>query len=215
MEITQYIGIGGAVTYLLSYILLQLGKVDGNGNVYAFLNMLAAAFVMISLTTHFNIGSLIIQISFISLSIYAILRSFLGRRAIKLSPIETELVSLMFPNLPPRRALPLIRKGTWKNTVDDVLATEGKPLDTISIIIFGEAEVSKAGQTVARIGGGQMVGEVTWENDAPATADVVIKGPAHYFTISRKTMRAFLKKNTDVAASFELGLRNQLKRKLA
>jgi hypothetical protein len=102
MDITQYIGIAGAVTYLLSYSLLQLGKIDGNGNFYAFLNMLAVLFVMISLTTRFNIGSMIIQVSFISLSVYAIFRSFWMRRDIKLAPLERQLATLLFPDLPPR-----------------------------------------------------------------------------------------------------------------
>lgn len=117
MEITQYIGIAGAVTYLLSYFLLQLGKIDGNGNFYAALNMLAAIFVTISLTTHFNIGSLIIQVSFISLSLYAIFRSFWMRRHIQLAPLEQELAGLLFPDLPPRQALPLIRTAAMHQNI--------------------------------------------------------------------------------------------------
>jgi hypothetical protein len=215
MEITQYIGITGAVTYLMSYFLLQLGKVDGNGNVYAFLNMLAAIFVMISLTTHFNIGSAIIQVSFISLSLYAIFRSFWMRRSIKLAPLEQALVDVLFPNLPPRQALPLIRKGSWRNEATIMLAREGQPLDSVSVLMTGEACVTKSGKCVAKLGAGQIVGEVSWRDNSPATADVTVKKQAHYFSISSNHLRKFLAKNTDAAAAFDAGLRNQLVRKLA
>jgi hypothetical protein len=215
MELTQYIGIAGAVTYLISYCLLQLGKIDGNGNFYAFLNMLAAIFVMISLTTHFNIGSLIIQVSFISLSIYAIFRSFWMRREIELAPLERELAGVLFPNLPPRQALPLIRKGAWRNEAQIMLARQGEPLDNVSVLMTGEACVSKSGKCVAKLGAGQIVGEVSWRDSTPATADVTVKNQAHYFSISCQQLRKFLSANTDAASAFEAGLRNQLVRKLA
>lgn len=215
MDITLYIGIAGAVTYLLSYSLLQLGKIDGNGNFYAFLNMLAAVFVIISLTTRFNIISMIIQVSFISLSIYAIFRSFWMRRDIKLAPLERQLATLLFPDLPPRQALPLIRKGSWRNEAKVILAHEGKPLDAISVLITGEACVTKGGKCVAKLGAGQIVGEVSWRDNSPATADVTVNNQAHYFSVSSNQLRRFLSKNADAATAFETGLRNQLVRKLA
>ena len=199
----------------MSYFLLQLGKVDGNGNVYASLNMLAAVLVMISLTTHFNIGSLIIQVSFISLSLYAIFRSFWMRRDIKLAPMESQLASLLFPNLPPRQALPLIRKGSWRNEASIMLARQGEPLDAISVLMTGEACVVKSGKCVAKLGAGQIVGEVSWRDNSPATADVSVNKQAHYFSISNTQLRQFLLKNADAASAFEAGLRNQLVRKLA
>jgi hypothetical protein len=215
MDITQVIGIAGAVTYLLSYSLLQLGKIDGNGNFYAFLNMMAAVFVMISLTTRFNIGSMIIQVSFISLSVYAILRSFWMRRHVKLAPLESQLAAVLFPNLPPRQALPLIRKGSWCNEAKVVLAHEGIPLNAISVLMTGEACVTKGGICVAKLSAGQIVGEVSWRDNSPATAKVTVKKQAHYFSISRKQLRCFLSQNTEAASAFETGLRNQLIRKLA
>ena len=215
MEITQYIGIAGAVTYLLSYFLLQLGKIDGNGNFYAFMNMLAAIFVMVSLTTHFNIGSMIIQISFISLSLYAIFRSFWMRRDIKLAPMEQQLAEVLFPNLPPRQALPIIRKGSWCNEARVMLARQGEPLEAVSVLMTGEACVTKSGKCVARLGAGQIVGEVSWRDNSPATADVAVKKQAHYFSISSRQLRKFLSKNTEAASAFEAGLRNPLVRKPA
>jgi hypothetical protein len=215
MDITQYIGITGAVTYLLSYFLLQLGKVDGNGISYTLLNMIAACLVLISLTTDFNIGSAIIQVSFIALSFYAIGRGYMNRRAIKLAPMEHKLANLLFPDLPARRALPLIRQGSWMNTTAAQLAKEGQPLDAISVLMTGHASVVKSGQRVADLGEGQVVGEITWWERLPANADVTIHGTAHYFSIPIKTVQEFLVKNSDVAIAFETGLRKQLLRKLA
>jgi CRP-like cAMP-binding protein len=215
MEITQVFGIVGAVTYLGSYFLLQLGRIDGNGNYYAFFNMVAAMFVLISLTTHFNIGAMIIQVSFLALSIYAIFRSHWSRRDVALAPTEQQLLDVLFPNLPARRVLPLIRKGKWHNETSGALAIQGQPIRRLSVLLSGEAKVSKSGKPVGSIGAGQIVGEVSWHNNDLATADVSIKEQAHYFSISAVQLRRFLSKNTDAARAFDAGLRNQLVQKLA
>lgn len=73
-QILEIIGIAGFVFYMLSYGLLQLGKISGQGYTYTVLNMLAATFVLISLLHQFNLASVLIQISWIAISIVGLLR---------------------------------------------------------------------------------------------------------------------------------------------
>ena len=49
---------------------------DGNGITYAFCQVIAASFVMISLATAYNLASLIIQASFILIGLYGVIAKY-------------------------------------------------------------------------------------------------------------------------------------------
>ena len=73
-DIYQMIGVLGFVLYMLSYFLLQIGKLDGTGVGYILMNLSAASFVLISLTQNFNLASVLIQISWILISFVGLIR---------------------------------------------------------------------------------------------------------------------------------------------
>jgi hypothetical protein len=214
MDITQIIGVLGAVIYLASYFLLQAGWIKGEGNVYAGMNMLAAACVLFSLSTKFNIGSFLIQISFILLSIFGIIRSFLARRPIVLSDREAQLANILVPDLPARRAQQLIRNGNWKTAAESKIATEGELLDKLIVLLDGAATVKKQGKKVADVTSGQVIGEFSCLDAGPATADVSLSGTAQLYYIQNKKLREVLDQNKDISDAFQMGLRNQLAVKL-
>lgn len=79
MEITaaeayRLVGITGFVAYFLSYLLLQTGRITGEGIHYTVLNLLASSLVLISLMHEFNLASAMIQISWILISIMGLCR---------------------------------------------------------------------------------------------------------------------------------------------
>ena len=73
-NIYQLIGVIGFILYMMSYFLLQIGKLNGSGNGYILMNLSAASFVLISLTQHFNLASALIQISWILISFIGLYR---------------------------------------------------------------------------------------------------------------------------------------------
>lgn len=54
-------GFAGVVLYVLAYLLIALRRVTGNSIWYYTLNLIAAVFVMVSLTAKFNLSSALIQ----------------------------------------------------------------------------------------------------------------------------------------------------------
>lgn len=70
----QLIGIAGFFSYMAGFAALQLGFIDGNGTVYTVSNLLGACLVLISLTTAFNLASLLIQIAWIMIGLYGLWR---------------------------------------------------------------------------------------------------------------------------------------------
>ncbi|WP_415912254.1 CBU_0592 family membrane protein [Neptuniibacter sp. QD37_11] len=68
------IGLIGTALYIISYTLLQLGKLDGNGRAYILYNLGGAICVSISLIHNFNLASLTIQLFWIAISIVGLIK---------------------------------------------------------------------------------------------------------------------------------------------
>jgi len=73
-QVLELTGVAGFVFYMLSYTLLQLGKISGQCYTYTLLNILAASLVLVSLIHQFNLASALIQVSWIAISIVGIIR---------------------------------------------------------------------------------------------------------------------------------------------
>jgi len=79
MSLYEVLGLAGVVFYLGSYAALQLDLINAKGFAYPTLNFLAASFVLLSLLENYNFPSLLIQISWITISLYGISKLALTR----------------------------------------------------------------------------------------------------------------------------------------
>jgi len=77
----EALGILGFTLYVLSYVLLTMGKVSSDNAPYFVMNLCAASLVLIGLTASFNLASAMIQIFWVAVSIFAI-ATRLSRRAV-------------------------------------------------------------------------------------------------------------------------------------
>src|SRR5699024_4733797 len=113
VTIFEFAGYLGAGCYLAAYAALQIGLLRGNGYAYACLNMLAAALVVVSLTQQFNLPSMIVQVSWISVSVIGIVRVFWLTRAIRFGTREAELLNSKLPQLSKIAARRFLDSGNW------------------------------------------------------------------------------------------------------
>jgi len=79
--ISQITGAFGSLVYIGGFLLVQSGRICGNGISYSVSKLLAAICVLSSLITAFNLASFLIQISFIAISCYGIWYRVSGRHA--------------------------------------------------------------------------------------------------------------------------------------
>lgn len=82
MTIYTIVGFVGVFLYLSSYFLLSLKKIDGNGSNYILMNLFGASCVVVSLIEEFNAPSFVIQITWIILSIIALIKIFFTKNEI-------------------------------------------------------------------------------------------------------------------------------------
>ena len=69
MSIIDAIGVLGALLCVLAYFLLQLELTDPRGLSYNVLNLLGAAFLLLSLYFNFNLASFVIEVFWIGASL--------------------------------------------------------------------------------------------------------------------------------------------------
>ncbi len=74
MDIYHAIGTLGMVLVVYAYFLLQSHKVTSHDAKFQYLNLVGAILLIISLCFHFNLGSFLIEVFWIVITIYGILK---------------------------------------------------------------------------------------------------------------------------------------------
>ncbi len=76
----DFVGNIGVGLIVLSYFLLQAGKMDSKKLPYSITNLTGAILLLISLYYNFNLASVVIECFWIAISLYGITRYLLERR---------------------------------------------------------------------------------------------------------------------------------------
>lgn len=75
MDIFQLIGFLGMVFVVVAYFLLQTERQEITSWTYQVLNLIGAILLLISLFVHFNLGSFIIEIFWIIITLYGMYKN--------------------------------------------------------------------------------------------------------------------------------------------
>lgn len=196
---SDVLGLVGVAVYIGSYFGLQAGIIKGQGYLYAALNIVAAGCVLTSLADAFNLSSAIIQITYIGISFFGIVRFYLMTRAIKFTEEEQEFLDVVAPTLPRYKSRQLLDLGVWIDAMPGtVLAEEGKTVSQLSFKLSGNADVTVSDRTVASIDARSLIGEMSFLTGNPASASVHVTEPSRLFAIDIEKLNGFLRKNDDV-----------------
>ena len=86
LEWYDWTGIAGTLMVLAAFYLLQAGRVSGTGLVYQLLNLFGAGGVLVSLWGNFNVSVFVLEVAWMVVSLYGIVRSLRMRMARPPSP---------------------------------------------------------------------------------------------------------------------------------
>lgn len=85
----------------------------------------------------------------------------------------------------------------------EALVSLGAALDELYIVLDGQLRVVTArGQEVARVGAGDMIGEMSFVDDSPASASVLALGPVRVLAVPRTEITARMAADPAFAARF-------------
>ncbi|OPA78199.1 hypothetical protein BFG05_03045 [Campylobacter pinnipediorum subsp. pinnipediorum] len=76
MDIFQIIGFLGMLCVVGAYFLLQIEKIGQKSLAYQFINLAGAILLIISLLVHFNLGSFLIEVFWIFITLYGIYKIY-------------------------------------------------------------------------------------------------------------------------------------------
>lgn len=74
-KLPDLLGIVGVVIILLYYFLLQIGKCPANSLNFSLANFIGSALLLFSLWFNWNLASVVIEISWLFISLYGLIRS--------------------------------------------------------------------------------------------------------------------------------------------
>lgn len=86
LEWYDWTGIAGTLMVLGAFFLLQAGRVSGTGLAYQLLNLFGAGGVLVSLWGKFNVSVFVLELAWMLISAYGIVRSLRMRVARPPSP---------------------------------------------------------------------------------------------------------------------------------
>ena len=79
LEWYDFVGTTGVVVILVTYFLLQTERLSSTDVIYSLLNLIGAALIAISLLFDFNLSAFIIEIAWMAISVYGIIRYARGK----------------------------------------------------------------------------------------------------------------------------------------
>jgi hypothetical protein len=77
------VGLAGVALVLVAYFGLQAGKLRGDGVPFQVMNILGAGCIAVSLVYDFNLSAMVIELSWIAISLYGLVRGIRARAAAK------------------------------------------------------------------------------------------------------------------------------------
>jgi paired small multidrug resistance pump len=76
----DWVGMAGTLMVLGAFLLLQSGRLSGTGFLYQMLNLFGAAGVLVSLLGTFNVSVFLLELTWVLISGYGMVRSSKARR---------------------------------------------------------------------------------------------------------------------------------------
>lgn len=211
----HFLGLAGVAVYIGAYFALQAGLVRGQGYVYAGLNTAAACLVLISLAENFNLPSAVIQVTYIAISVFGMVRFYVKTHHIRFTDEELVVLSMALPDIAKLECRRFLDKGEWKEATEGtVLTTEGEPVRQLSFLVSGGARVEVDGKTVAQLDPPALVGEMSVVMKQPASATVTVTEPSRLLCIDVGVLDAFLQRNHSVRHALESRIASHLGGKL-
>lgn len=201
----EFIGLLGVCCYLSSYSLVQAGRLRGGTLPFTILNLTAAVCVLISLTAKFNLASLLIQIFWITVSLFVLIRLFCVHQRLRRNADLRRWANQLFPDMPERMAVEMLSLARLEPRVTGTtLTTTGTPVQAVCLIASGTAEVTTDDGSVVKLGPGELVGEIGFGSGAAAMATVRMAEPGQVFLFDASRMQKALAANSKGAQVFSV-----------
>ncbi len=208
-ELLGHLGYGLiGVSYLVKEILyLRLLSIAASLSIIAF--SMTTADGLSGVTLGWNLAFMTINGAHCVLLIRERLRT-------QLTAEEEALHRALFPALDAVALKRLLHHARWVDQpAGTPLAEAGRPMESLTLIVHGAAEVRARDKAVAKLVSGQFVGEMSFLGGRPASADVVLTGQSRCVVWPKESLYRMLEKDSSLRAALHAVLGTDMAGKLA
>ena len=130
---------------------------------------------------------------FIAINIVQIFILLRERRPVMLTEDQQRLYKLAFRSITTREFLKLLELACWEEAAEgQFIVRKGHNIDRMMVIHSGSASIRSGERTVAELGPGQFVGEMSFITGDPTSADVVALKRLRYVSWPKDSLRGLL-----------------------
>lgn len=152
---------------------------------------------------------------FTAINAYRIWVLIKERRPVRLSDEEQQVYQQAFRTLTPHEYKKLLRLALWEDTEQGTrIVQRDQPLARVMVIVTGRTAVEVGGKSVAELGEGKFVGEMSFLTGLNPNADVVTLAPTRLVSWSKVELKAFLEHNHELRAAMQMVIGTDLVGKL-
>ena len=152
---------------------------------------------------------------FAVINIYQILRLYMERRPVVLSPDEQKLYDLAFRSLRPREFVSLTLVGRWRNAVaGERVLTAGAPATSICIAVSGAVDVHKGDLRLDTLKPGTLIGTALALTGDASPVDAWFSEPARLICWPLADLRRYIDKRPELRESLQRLVNKDFARKL-
>lgn len=138
-----------------------------------------------------------------------------GNASVRFTADEEPMLKTLLGGLPRARARHFLDQGLWlSGKPGETLILEGEAVTHLFYLAEGEAQVTSGGKPVARVGSGDLVGEVTVLSGDRASATITIMRATRMWCAPAETLRLYLDAHHDVRHAVEQSFAAALRHKL-
>ena len=163
----------------------------------------------------FRIGPLIWSVLLLFVNAVLLLQFMRGNAKVRFSADEEPMLEALLAGLPRSRARHFLDQGHWlTGRPGETLIREGEPVTHLFYLAEGEAQVVSGGRPVARVGAGDLVGEVTVLSGESASATITLSQATRMWCAPAQSLRLYLDAHHDVRHAVEQSFATALRHKL-
>ncbi|GAB4335450.1 MAG: hypothetical protein Kow0037_15310 [Calditrichia bacterium] len=126
---------------------------------------------------------------FLAVNSFQLWKLFLQRRPIQLPDEMADLYESVFHNMSRREFLYFWNMGHRANAYNRTLIRQGQKQNQLLLLLKGQVRVEKNGKTIARLGRGSFVAEMSFLTGEPASADVRVDEKIEYMAWQQEKLR--------------------------
>ena len=156
-----------------------------------------------------------IQVSWIIISVFGLMRSFFLNRRIQFNSEEKEFLQEKFPALSKPLARELLNRGVWiSGDPGTILTKQGVENSHLIFLRSGSADVMINDDIIAQCEPGNFIGEMTLHDGSPASATVRLREESRYLNFDANGLRELSKRESLIAQALDASFARDLRKKL-